>query len=544
MKSLISIILNNIKTFLFFIWSNKKKPKIFLSVIGVIAVLVYIFFPKSNTTTYKLFTTQQEDFVQEVSVTGKVTPAQKVDLSFEVGGRINQINVIVGQKVKTGEVLAKLSNEDFQASVQKNQAEYLNQQAKLRELERGARPEEISIANSKVTEANQNLVQAKLAVIESIKSAYSKADDAIKSKADQVFLGPRSVNPELIFFVDGNYALKGNIEFQRLRITEIIPKWQLLITAISNDTVSESQITEAQSYMQQVQKMLNDLNAGLTSTGINLNQEARFVGYRTDISAARLSVNSALQDLNSTANALRNSESALIRANEEFSIKKTGNTIEEIDSQRANTQGAAAGISGALASLNKTLIKASFDGIVTRVAYKIGESVSSTDAIVTIMSDSAYEIETFVSENDVSKLKKGQLAKVTLDALGDAVVFDAMITVVDLSETVTDGVVTYKTRLQFKTEDEKIKSGLTSNIVVETDKRSGVISVPQSAIVIINGKKNVKVVPVESTTWNSALNNKATLVPVSTGSIDKEGNIEITNGLQAGEKIIIKFKTK
>lgn len=540
MKSLISTILNKIKAFFLYIWTNKKRPKVFIPSIVVLVVLIMLFIPNSSDAEYELYTVEQKDFVQEVAVTGKVTPAEKVDLSFEVGGRIGEVNVVVGQKVTKGDVLAKLSNGEYAASLQKSQAQYLSERARLRELERGARPEEISIATADVQVAAQNIAQAKLAVIEEMKDSYASADDAVKGKADQVFRYPRSSNPELVFQVEGSTTLKSSIELQRLKVTEAFVKWQSLIGSVNASNLSEAQISEARSYTELVQRLLNDLNTALTSTGGNLNQDPAYAQYRTDISAGRSSVNASLQALNSAVNTLRNNQSAFARAEEQLNIKKTGNTREEIDAQRANAQSAAAGVSSASASLNKTIIVAPFNGVVTRVAFKAGESVGSSDAIITVMSDSAFEIETNVSENDVPQLKAGQLAKVTLDALGDAVVFDAAVSAVDLSETIKDGVVTYKTRLQFLTRDERIKSGLTANVVIETDKRENVIKVPQTAIVIVKGKKNIKVAPANADTWNAVIDKQATLVPVSTGGIDREGDIEIVTGAQVGEKIVIK----
>ncbi len=537
-------ILNPIKNFFTYLWVNKTKPKVFIPALIVIVIVLMFAFGKATAGAYELYPIEQKDFVQEVSVTGKVTPAQKVDLSFEVGGRISQIDATLGQFVKKGTVLARLSNAEYAASVQKSQAQYLSEQAKLAEVERGSRPEEIAIATSDVQTAQQNVDQAKSATVEQIKDSYAKSDDAIKGKADQIFRNPRSVNPELTFFIDGNSNLKSSIELQRLKITELFPKWQVLVSSIDSNTVNDAKVAEAKSYIQAVQNLLNDLNTALTSTGANLSTDTTFQLYRADISSARTSVNTALQSLNSAATTLRNNQSAYVRAQENLNLKKSGNTAEDIAAQRASAQSAAASVSGAVASLDKTIIVAPFDGVVTRIAHKVGESVSAVqkdaaDAVITLMSDSAYEIETYVSENDAAKLKNGQLAKVTLDALGDAIVFDAVVSQVDLSETIKDGVVTYKTRLQFTTKDERIRSGLTANVVVETDKRIGVIKVPQSAIVITKGKKNVKVAPASAEVWTKVIDKQAKLTPVTTGAIDREGDIEIVSGVTVGSKVIV-----
>lgn len=541
MKTILKKIQHLVKSFFSYIWTHKKKPKVFIPLVIVIIALIFIGHKNNQETNFGLYTVSSQEFIQEVTVTGKVTPAQKVDMSFEVSGKIKNIKAIVGTQVKAGEVLAELSNLDYIASVNKNQATYLSEQAKLANLQNGSRPEELRIAISNVETAQQNLEQSKSDVVEGIKDAFATVDDAVKNKVDTVFRYPQSTHPELVFFVDGNTSLKNQVEFERLRIYEIYPEWITLIQSISSSgSITDAQINTIKNNLQYVQSFLNDLNIAVANIGEGVRDEDQSVQYRSDISTARQSVNTAIQTLNTTISTYRNNQSALVRVEEQLKLAQQGSTAEEITAQRAQTQGAAAGVSSATASLNKTRLIAPFDGIITRVAYKTGESVSQTDAVITLMSNSAFEVETFVSENDAPKLKVGQPAKVTLDALGDSIVFDAVVNQVDLSETIKDGVVTYKTRLQFVSQDERIKSGLTANVTVESDRRPETLKVPQSAIVLQKGKKYVKQVPVSAETWSPLVDKNAKLVLVTTGGIDRDGDIEIVQGLQAGDKVIIR----
>ncbi len=477
------------------------------------------------------------EFVQEVSVTGKVVPAQKVDLGFEYGGRLSRVNATVGATVRKGQVLATLNNADYYANLQKSQAAYASEQAKLADIQKGNRPESIAIAKSDAEVAAQNLAQAKLALAEEIRDSYAAADNAVNDKGDALFKNPRTVSPELTFFVDGNATLKASLENQRLRLGEAFAIWRPLI---SNPDMSSQTVEQVRGYLAQVQKFMNDLSTAASSVNVAVAADATFQANKAAINTARTALNASVQSLNAAINDLKNKESALARANQSLSLQLSGNTPEEIKAAQANAQGAAASVSSAAASLSKTVITAPFDGIVTRVQYKTGESVSAAEAIITVISDASFEIETFVSENDVPKLKIGQMATVTLDALGDAITFEATVSQVDLSETVKDGVVTYRTRLQFLTRDERIKSGLTTNVTVETDKRQNVIKVPQTAIVIVKGKKHVKVAPAGTTAWDKSVDSAAKLVPVTTGAIDKEGDLEVTSGLTAGDIIIVK----
>ena len=117
---------------------------------------------------------------QVVSVTGYVKPAGDVDLSFEKGGRISAVYRIVGDKVGAGDALVVLESGDIAAQLAQAEASVKAQNAKLAELKRGARPEDILVSEVDVENAQND-------VANNIKSGYVNADDAIRNKVDQLF---------------------------------------------------------------------------------------------------------------------------------------------------------------------------------------------------------------------------------------------------------------------------------------------------------------------------------------------------------------------
>ncbi|MEK7173063.1 MAG: hypothetical protein AAB723_01280 [Patescibacteria group bacterium] len=54
---------------------------------------------------YELAAVARQNIVQEVSVTGKVKPAEAVDLALEKSGKVKQIYKEVGQLVSQGEAI-------------------------------------------------------------------------------------------------------------------------------------------------------------------------------------------------------------------------------------------------------------------------------------------------------------------------------------------------------------------------------------------------------------------------------------------------------
>jgi len=160
---------------------KKLLTKKYIISVVVLAVMVggIFFFTKTKKSNYEFAIVQRTDLTQEVSVTGKVEPADKVDLAFNSEGRVSNIYVNVGDEVYRGQMLARLNSAQYSAQYLQSQASLEAEKAKLEELEKGTRPEEIDIQETKVKNAEELLADAKNNLKNYIKDAYTKSDDAI-----------------------------------------------------------------------------------------------------------------------------------------------------------------------------------------------------------------------------------------------------------------------------------------------------------------------------------------------------------------------------
>ena len=161
---------------------------------------------------------------------------------------------------------------------------------------------------------------------------------------------------------------------------------------------------------------------------------------------------------------------------------------------------------------------------------KRGEIATVGTPLASVISYAAYEIEAFVPEADIAKIRSGSGASVTLDAYGGDVVFDAVVVTIDPAETVLDGVATYKTSLQFAVADPRVKSGMTANTDIEGERRDNVLFIPARAV---SEKDSVKIVRIlEGEDVREAV--------VETGIRGSNGDIEILSGLNEGDTILLK----
>jgi HlyD family secretion protein len=272
------------------------------------------------------------------------------------------------------------------------------------------------------------------------------------------------------------------------------------------------------SYLDTVAIAVNSLEPASSSLTL-----ATIEGYRTDISTARTNINTAINNVSGALAALKIAESELAKL-------QAGSTPEEILIQEASVERARATVANIEAQLYKTLIISPINGVVTRQDAKVGEIITASEPVVSIISQASFQVEANLPESDVSKAKVGNLAMITLDAYGPGINFDAKIISIDPAETVIDGVATYKVTLEFLNEDERIRSGLTANINIETKRKEGVLAIPLRAISNEGSQKIVRVLRADG---------RADEVSVELGITGKEGRVEIISGLAEGDLVIL-----
>jgi RND family efflux transporter MFP subunit len=253
--------------------------------------------------------------------------------------------------------------------------------------------------------------------------------------------------------------------------------------------------------------------------------------YKADISSARTNINIAIANVTSAEEKFSVAQSNLLLAQNELVLKQAGNVPEQIASQEAAVAKAQASVSNAEAQLTKTVLRAPIGGIVTRQDAKVGQIVAPNIAIVSLASVADFQIEAAMPEADIAKIAIGQEARVTLDAYGSDLVFNAKVVKIDPAETIIDGVSTYKVTLQFVKNDNHIKSGMTANIDIEGEVHTGVLSVPQRVVVSRDSDKFVNILDGDNVRE----------VKVKTGLRGSDGSVEILEGLREGDKVLTSY---
>ena len=249
-------------------------------------------------------------------------------------------------------------------------------------------------------------------------------------------------------------------------------------------------------------------------------------------SCARASISLASSNLSTVTNQYQSALSSLNIANSQLTLIKTGATNYQLQAEEATVEQAQANVDSAKAKLAKSIIVSPIKGVITNINAKVGQTIQSGVMAISVISYGEYDVESFVPEADIAKIKIGNIATTTLDAYGSDTFFETQVVKIDPGETVIENVPTYKVTLKFaSSSDNRIKSGMTSNLDILTGQKADVLAVPSRSVYSIDSQKYVKLVDLKNP--KNIIETK-----IETGMRGVDGYVEIISGLKVGDKIV------
>jgi HlyD family secretion protein len=193
---------------------------------------------------------------------------------------------------------------------------------------------------------------------------------------------------------------------------------------------------------------------------------------------------------------------------------------------QASLESAKVAVDQAQHNLDNASLYAPSDGTVSAVNYNPGDSAGTSTA-VSVVDLSKVQVQVSIAEVDVARIKVGETAQVTMDALPDKTYTGQVIAVGPVG-TVTSGVVNYAVTVALTNADAAVKPGLTANLAVEVDRRDNVLVVPTRAIRTQGSQKIATVLQ----------NGKSVEMVVNTG-LSNDTMVEITSGLNEGDHVVV-----
>lgn len=284
--------------------------------------------------------------------------------------------------------------------------------------------------------------------------------------------------------------------------------------------VAKSALDKAKVTLDQAQSAYNVVawrpDIGMTS------QSATLQSATSDYNSALASYKITAAGINDTA--LRTAQASLDSA--QIALDQAQKNLDtSTRTAQAALDNAKAAVDQAQRNLDNANLYAPFDGSVSTVNFGAGDTASGT--AVSIVNLSNLQVKVTIAEVDMAKVKVGETAEMTLDALPGKT-YTATVTAIGPVGTVTSGVVNYPVTVSITKADADIRPGMTATLAVEVDHRENVLLIPTRAV---RSQNNQKIVTVVS-------QGKSVQKTIETG-LSGDTMIEVTHGLNEGDAVAV-----
>ncbi len=274
--------------------------------------------------------------------------------------------------------------------------------------------------------------------------------------------------------------------------------------------------------------------------------------HLTSLDGYTSKTNSYLTSLLSSADSIKNYKDSITSADrsikeKELSLAKLQDTDElSIRAKKIAVQQKEDALTTAKETLVDCSVYAPFAGVVAKVSLKKGDTASSGATVATLVTKQNIA-EVSLNEVDAAKVKVGNKATLTFDAVSDLSI-TGTVAEVDSLGTVSQGVVTYTIKINFDTQDDRIKPGMSVSASIITDSQQDVLTVPNAAVKT-SGNTSYVEIPDEtvssqsSDTINGVLLTKTPKQQVVEIGLANDTMTEIKSGLIEGDTVIIRTVT-
>lgn len=510
---------NKIEKIKIYLFTHKKVSIAVLMLIVIFGYWGYSRLTSSNDSIkYVMATVKKGTLVSSVSGSGQVSALEQIDLKSEVSGTVTYIGVKTGEFVQKNKILFVIDNKDAEKAVRDAELSLESAKISLEKLKIEKSNDNINSnlkksytdGFTKVSEAFIDLPTI-LAGLESVLSNANLSDNVARVSGKTAEMYRNSM--ETAYYSFKKSLGKTETDYRKLNIFSSGEDIKNVVKETYDTVRMASDATK--SFLNFVNYISQESDSNTSDFSSELDQLA---GYLSKINSNISSLLSVETDIKNTEDSLQNADLDLIDA--QLSLKQKENSLKDARDKIADYY-----------------IRAPFDGILASIEAKKGDTAPSV--LGTIITN--QKIATLsMNEVDVSKIKLGQKAVVTFDAIENFSA-DGSVAEIDTIGTTSQGVVSYEVKVTFDTNEEQIKPGMSVSASIITEQKENVLMIPSSAIKNRGDKKYVQTFLESSPLPTNAIETTSDKIPnqieVITGITD-DTNTEIISGLKEGDQII------
>ena len=447
-----------------------------------------------------LTTVKRTNLISSVSATGNVASSAVYNMSFATTGTVLEIDVKLGDSVTKGQVLAKIDDTNAAVALANAQAALLSAQTNLTSVQTGLTATDRQQLDLSATQSQLSVTNAQA----SLDNARANAVNDAKQSALAL-----------------SQALTAQANTQAQTSLNLTNAQNALNTALAASPQDPKAIASAQAQLDSTKLQNNTSLANAQNAVDNQTQSQASTALRDtqSISSAQRQLTGAQLSYQST-----------LAAN---ALKLAPPSAAAVTQAQAQVTNAQAQVQTAQKNEDDTKLVAPNDGIITAMNGQVGALSSQLTAsgsgasFISVTNMSQLYVTAGFSETDAAKVKVGQAATLTFDALGGTTI-NGHVTILSPTATTVNNVITYSVQVTLDNADATIKPGMTANVAVVVDKRDAVLTLPSSAV---SGRGTVGTVTLKTSSGNQSKR-------VQVG-LRGDTAVEITSGLNEGDQVVI-----
>ena len=496
-----------------------KISKTWIVIIAVILLIAGYYvvkgFFKSPTDGLVIEKILKGEVLQEVSEAGSVKATENISLGFKSIGKIARVNVSVGNSVKKGDILAELDLGQASAQLQSAIAALSSATTQYNKLINGLTPEDIKTYQDAVVSAKNDLQGTYDGALNTLNDAHASAYNAFN----------------VVVSVQNSYftaADQQGITVSNLRndMNDNLKDMENYLNTAAKSP-SNNDIDSAISHMLiALDNIYNDLKIIREQSEQGIYYSSVSSTDKTSLDTQKGYINTASVSITSLQQSIVSYKIALQKAEDNLALKVAGARPEDIAIYQSQIKQAQANVDALQNQFNDNYLTSPINGTITEVNVKKGQIVSPSQSVINLLSAEPFQIKVYIYEQDIVNVKVGDAVRIDLVAFPRET-FGGKVLSIDPAETIVDNVIYYEVTIEFPDQPLGVRSGMTADITIETNKKDEVLRVPKNAVVRIDGTESVQVFR----------NGEIATAVIETGL---EGNdyFEVASGLQEGDEII------
>jgi membrane fusion protein (multidrug efflux system) len=327
-------------------------------------------------------------------------------------------------------------------------------------------------------------------------------------------------------------------------------KPKMITTAISSAPKPVETISAAAVTQDNWQSEVKAIGTTVAPQGVNIMPEVTGVVVKLGFDSGQyVEKGTVLAVLDATAEEaqLKNLTVQLANAQRDLDRGKTLQTkgfVAKADIDKLTTARDAlkANVDQTTAIIDKKTITAPFAGALGLRQLSLGSYAAPGNPIVWIQQVDPIFVDFTVTEADFGQVKTGQNFSAAFDAMPGQT-FTGTLTATDARISAASRMITV--RGQLANPDHRLLPGMYANVRVATGAARAVLTVPQTAVTYsLYGNTVLKVVPASTLEKDAQADQLAVVrAIVKTGAV-KDGKVEVTEGLAAGDQVVIAGQNK